>query len=569
MEAAPPVPVRALLRRFWPLARPYRRQIAAGLVFVALVPAVQAAEIWMFKVAFDQVVIPADLAALTWIVPVVLGLAAIGGAVAFGEEYAWTWAGERFLLDLRLRFFSHVQRLSLDALDRRRLGDLLSRLSGDVQAIESFVLGGLAEIVSSVARIVFFAGALALLDWRLALVTLVVLPPFALAARFFSRLAKDAAREKRRRSGSLNAVAEESLANAALVQSSNRLDHERERVRREGEGIVQAELAATRVSGAFGPVATLIELAGVLSIIALGTWAVQEGRLSVGGVIAFLAYLSQLLRPISDLGQLATTMFAASAGGERVIELLDERPSVADRPGAEAVGRARGAVELDSVTYSYPLARCPAVSDLSLRAAAGEIVAVIGPSGAGKSTVSRLLPRFADPARGAVRLDGHDLRDLTLESVRANIGYLQQETLLFDATVSENIAYGRPEASREEIEAAARAARAHEFIGSLSHGYETRVGPRGRNLSGGQRRRVEVARTLLRDTPVVVLDEPTAGLEAAEAGAVAAGLRELLRDRTAIVVTHDPELLRVADRTVALAGGQTSESGPSLARTPA
>jgi ATP-binding cassette, subfamily B, bacterial len=219
VAAAPVVPPRELVRRFWPFARPYRLAIAAGILLVALLPAVQAAEIWMFKLVVDQVIVPADLGALPWIAAIVLGLTLVGAALSFGEDYAWTWAGERFLLDLRAAFFSHLQRLSFDTLDRRRLGDLIARLGGDIQAIESFVLGGLGEAISAIARIAFFAGALFLLDWQLALYALVLAPPFYLATRYFARLARHAAREKRRRSGALSAVAEESLANTALVQS--------------------------------------------------------------------------------------------------------------------------------------------------------------------------------------------------------------------------------------------------------------------------------------------------------------------------------------------------------------
>lgn len=565
VDAAPAVRARTLIPAFWPYARPYKRQIAIGLGFLLLVPAVQAAEIWMFKLAFDQVVLPADVSPLAWLAPLVVGLALLGAIFAFGEDYAWTWAGERFLLDLRLRFFSHVQALTPDALSRRRPGDVLSRLNGDIQAIESFVLGGLAELVSSSARIVFFAGALFVLDWRLALVTVVVGPLFAVAARWFAGLAKEAAREKRRRSGALTAVAEESLANSALVQSCGRADGERERVRREGEGIVQAELAAVRVNGTFGPVSGLIELVGVLAVIALGTWAVRDGGLTVGGLVAFLAYLSQLLRPMSDLGNLATSLFAAAAGGERVMELMDEHPTVADRPGARGLARAEGRVELDHVTFAHPGTERPVLSGVDLSVRPGEVVALTGPSGGGKSTLVRLLPRFADPADGRVRLDGIDLRDMTLESVRGNVGYLQQETLLFDRTVAENIAFGRPEASRAEVEQAARSARAHDFIESLPDGYETRVGSRGGNLSGGQRRRIEVARTLLRDTPVVVLDEPTTGLDGPEATRVAESLRVLLEGRTGFVATHDPHLLAVADRIVRVRDGELSEQSEVVA----
>jgi ATP-binding cassette, subfamily B, bacterial len=552
VAAAPSVPPRELLRRFWPFARPYRLAIAAGVILVALLPAVQAAEIWMFKLVVDEVITPAELDALPWIAAAVVALTILGGVLSFGEDYAWTWAGERFLLDLRTTFFSHLQRLSFDTLDRRRLGDLLARLGGDIQAIESFVLGGLGQAISAIARIFFFSAALFILDWQLALYALLLAPPFYLVARRFARLARHASREKRRRSGALSAVAEESIANAALVQSVNGAEHERRRLLREGEGVVDAELAASRISGVFSGMVALVEVAGLLALIGFGTWAIQEERLTIGGLLAFLAYLAQLLRPISDLSHLAASLLAASAGAERVLELLDRRPLVRERPSARVLGRVSGAVALDDVSFTYPDTSEPVLRDFSLRVAPGETVAVTGPSGAGKSTLARLLVRFADPDDGSVRLDGRDLRELSLDSLRDNVTVLLQETMLFDASARENIAFSRPGATTTQIEAAARAAGAHDFIAGLPEGYDTRLGQRGRSLSGGQRRRIEIARTLLRDTPVVVLDEPTTGLDAETAGRLVEPLRALIRDRTAILITHDERLLGLVDRVVAL-----------------
>ena len=550
VEAAPGVPPRELLRRFWPFARPYRRAIFAGLALVALIPAVQAAEIWLFGVVVDEVIVPGAVAALPWIALAVLGLTLLGAALSFAEDYAWTWAGERFLLDLRATFFTHVQSLSLDSLDRRRLGDLLSRLTSDIQAIESFVLGGLGEGVSAIARIVIFAAALFLLDPLLAAITLVLALPFLLVTRRFARHARHAAREKRRRSGSLSAVAEESLANAALVQSHDRAATERGRLVREGHGVIDAELAGARISGFFGGIVALIEVAGVLAVIGLGTWAVEEGRLTIGGLLAFLAYLSQLLRPIGDLSHLAATLLAASAGAERVLELLDRRPGV--RSGELALDRPPGAIEFERVTFRYPGGETAALEDLSLRVEPGEIVGVTGPSGCGKSTLARLLLRFADPDAGTIRIGGRDLRELRLESLRGSVGILLQETMLFDASVHENIAFGLPGATRGQVQAAARAAGAHDFVAALPEGYGARIGQRGRSLSGGQRRRLEIARTLLRDTPIVVLDEPTTGLDLGAAERVMNALRTLLEGRTAIIISHDPLLLASADRVVEL-----------------
>jgi ATP-binding cassette, subfamily B, bacterial len=556
VAGAPAVPPRELIRRFWPFARPYRGAIALGIVLVTLVPAVQAAEIWMFKLVVDEVIVPGDLGPLAWIAAVVLGLTLVGAALSFAEDYAWTWAGERFLLDLRTTFFSHLQTLSFDTLDRRRLGDLIARLGGDIQAIESFILGGLGEAVSALARIAFFAGALFLLDWQLALYALALAPPFYLAARHFARLARHAAREKRRRSGALTAVAEESLANSALVQATGNGEHERRRLLREGEAVIDAELASSRVGGAFSGLVALIEVAGVLVVVAFGTWAVQDGRLTIGGLLAFLAYLTQLLRPVSDLSHLAASLLAAAAGGERVLELLDRRPLVRERPNPTILGQASGRLEVDGVSFTYPGSGEPVLRDVSLAVRPGEVVVLTGPSGCGKSTLGRLLLRFADPQAGSIRLDGHDLRDLSLQSVRDTVGALLQETLLFDASVRDNVAFARPGAGDAEIEAAARAAGAHDFVSALPDGYDTRIGQRGRRLSGGQRRRIEIARTLLRDAPVVVLDEPTSGLDQDAAVRLMNPLLELLRGRSALLITHDPLLLRRADRVLRMAGGR-------------
>jgi len=569
VASAPVVAVREIFRRFWPDARPYRKQIAIGLLFLVLVPAIEAAEIWMFKLVVDEVLVPQELGPLLYIALAYVGLTLLGGLISFGDDYLAAWVGERFLLNLRTRVFAHVQGLSLHALDRRRLGDLLSRLTSDIQAIESFILSGIGDALSALVRIVIFGGVLLYLDWRLAAASLVLAPLFYVLARWFSKLVKHAAREKRRRGGSLSAVAEESLANAALVQSLNRQDAEVARFRHQGERIVEAELASTRIKSLFSPLIDLIELLGALIVIALGTWALTRGDLTLGGLLVFLAYLTQLYGPIRDLSRLSNTIFAAAAGAERVIELLEERPSVVDRPGAGALADVRGRVELRDVTFRYPGAERDALSGVSLCVQPGETVVIVGPSGAGKSTLARLLLRFDDPLAGSVRLDGSDLRDVTLHSLREHVGLLAQETLLPDVSVREAIAYGRPGASADEIEAAARSAGAHAFVSALPDGYDTPVGQRGRRLSGGQRQRISIARALLRETPVLVLDEPTTGLDAEAKAALLGPLARLVCGRTTIVISHDPEVVAWADRVVTLEDGRVVGADPrSLVLSP-
>jgi ATP-binding cassette, subfamily B, bacterial len=545
VAAAPAVAVREAVARFWPLAKPYRRRFAAGIALAALLPLVEAAEIWLFKLVVDDVLVAETLGPLAVVVPAMVGLALFGALLSFGDEYIATWVGERFTLALRTKLLAHLQRLEPDALDRRRHGDVLARLTGDVHAIETMLLSAAGELVQAGARILFFGGALFLLSWKLALASLLVVPLFYFAARRFARLSRRAARERRRRSGSLTAVAEEALGNAALVQAANTQERELARFRRESEGKIAAELAGTRISGLFAPVIDLIELAGVVIVIVLGTWALSSGDLTLGGLLAFIAYLGQLYRPVRDVSRLGQTVFEAAAGAERVIELLDTEPRVTDRPGARSLERVYGQLELDGVTYTYPGGGHPAVEDLSLVLRPGRSLALVGASGVGKTTVAKLALRFADPDAGAVRLDGHDLRDLTLRTVRENVALLLQDAPLFDGTIRDNAAYGRPEADDEQVRAALEAV-----------GYdadpETPVGQRGRALSGGQRRRVAMARTLLQDAPVVVLDEPSAGLDADATRRLLGPLRRVMADRATLLITHDPILIEAADEVLEL-----------------
>ncbi|MGH2993548.1 MAG: ABC transporter ATP-binding protein, partial [Solirubrobacterales bacterium] len=561
VAAAREMPLGEVFRRFWPDARPYRRWIPVVLALVVLGAIIGTLEIWMFKLVVDKVLVPGDLGPLVWIALAYVGLTLAGAAVGFGDDYLGTWLAERFLLSMRMRVFSHLQRLSLDALDSRRLGDVLSRLTGDIQAIESFMLSGLIDGLSATLRIVFFAGALFVLQWDLALVALLIGPLFFIAARRFSRLVKHASREQRRRSGSLSAVAQESLANAALVQASNRQRAEQDRFRRENEGMIGAELASARIRGLFTPAIDFIELAGVMLVFVLGTLAVADGRLTLGGLLVFVAYLTQLYDPARELGSLSNRLFRALAGAERVTELLDERPRVTDSPHAVRLGRARGAVAVDAVSFAYPGAARRALDDVTLSVAPGETLALVGASGAGKSTLAKLLLRFYDPDSGAIRLDGRDLRDLELHSVRRNIAILLQEQLVLHGTVRENIAFGAEDATEEEIIAAARAAGAHEFVEELPDGYDSVLGERGRRLSGGQRQRIAIARALVSDAPVLLLDEPSTGLDAHTKRELVAPLMRLSDDRTTIVISHDLLTTRDADHVVVLDGGRVAERG--------
>src|SRR4051812_17338498 len=561
VAAAPPVPVREIFRRFWPYARPYRRWMVVGLLLIAAVPAIDTAMIWMFKLVVDEVLVPQTFGPLLWIALAYLGLTILDGIFSFLDEYVSTWIGERFLLSLRTDFFRHLQGLSLAFFERRRLGDVLSRLTGDVAAIEGFVLGGVTDAISYVLQILFFAGALFYLRWDLALASLVVTPAFWLIARHFSRLIKIASREKRRRSGSISSVAEESLSNIALVQAYNRQDSEIHRLHEQGIGSYEAEMASTRIKALYSPLVDLAQLLGVLLVLGMGTWELSRGALSLGGLLVFITFLTQLYTPIRSLGKLVNRIYSASAAAERIIEFLDETPAVVEPARPRELTRPARTVQFEAVHFAYPGSEGCAIEDVTFRMEPGQTIALVGPSGSGKSTIAKLLLRFYDPGSGQIRIDGVDLRELRVSDLRRSVSVLLQETLVFDGTVRQNIAYGRDDASEAAVVAAARAADAHDFIAELPEGYETNIGQKGRLLSGGQRQRIAIARAMIREAPILILDEPTTGLDAASTERIMEPLRRLMSGRATIVISHNLMTVRDATTIVVLDHGRIVERG--------
>ncbi|CAM5666602.1 ABC transporter ATP-binding protein [Streptomyces canarius] len=418
----------------------------------------------------------------------------------------------------------------------------------------------LYEVLAGLLAAVFL-GLLVYLRWDLTVFALVIVPLFWGVARHFSRLLKEASRERRRRSGSLSAIAEESLGNVVLVQAYNRQGREERRFERENLGRFRAAMASARIRAVYGPVVEVIEVAGGLAVLGLGTWKLAQGQLTLGGLLVFLALIGKLYGPVRGLSRHGTTFYAASASAERIIELLDQRPQVTEAPDARRTGRARGDVAFDGVWFRYPGGSSWALSDVSFHVAPGETLALVGASGAGTSTIAKLQLRFYDPDRGAVRLDGTDLRRLSLSDVRDSVAVVLQETLVFHGTVRDNIAYGRPGATDADIVEAARAADAHAFIELLPEGYDTLVGQRGRTLSGGQCQRLAIARAMIRDAPVLLLDEPTAGLDVRSGRRIMDPLRRLMAGRTTVVVSHNLLTVRDATRILVLDHGRIIEHG--------
>jgi ATP-binding cassette subfamily B protein len=561
VELAPAMEIRTVFRRFWPDARPFRGWLALSLGLSVLAPGLEAAAIWTLKIAIDDVVIPRDMSVFPEVAAAFLGLTLLAAVAAFSDEYLASWIGENFLHRLRTRVFAHLQTLSAGFFDRRRLGDTLSRLTEDVDAIENLVLVGVAEATSETFQIVIFAGVMFFLSWQLALVSLIGVPVFWLTARAFSGRIEDASREARRRRGSISAVAEDSLSNSVLIQAYGREQAEVERFSGQSLGSAAAELAAVRVEALFPSVISVLQAGGLLAIVGVGVWGLSTHHLTVGGLVAFLIYLVQLFSPIRDLGQLSGTIFNAAAGAERIIDLLDQQPTVTVPERPVPLPRARGELVLREVGFRYPGADTDAVAGISFAALPGQATALVGASGAGKTTLVRLLLRLYDPASGQISLDGHDLRDLDPHQLRANIAIVLQETLLLDGTVAENILAGRPDADHREVIAAARAADADAFIAALPSGYDTPVGHQGRLLSGGQRQRIAIARAMIRDAPILLLDEPTTSLDAEARERILGPMRALMAGRTTILISHDLLTVTDAQQILYLDGGRVTEAG--------
>jgi ATP-binding cassette, subfamily B, bacterial len=556
------ISVRDVFRRFWPYTRGSRRWIVAGGALLVLSAAGEVVAIRLFGGITDHALTAKNLhafwtPAVEWLV-----VAALTAAATFGGGYLTTLVGELFLLRLRDAVFAHVQRLSLDFFDNRRLGDLMVRLTEDIEAIEQFVASGVIQTVTSGISVVIFAGAAVYVRWDLALASFAVAPLFWVAVRDFTSRFRDAAVRERQSSGAMASVVEESLSNQALVQAYNQQRAEERRLHREGRSRLRARMAEARLSALYEPLVEVIETLCVLVVLGFGAWELTNDRITLGGLLSFAAYLAYLYPPIQRLGHVTLAVSEATVGADRIIEIMEAVPAVTDQPEALSRTAGRGRVTVDGVTFGYPGSERPAIEELSFRAEPGELVLLTGPSGSGKSTITRLLLRFYDPTAGRIRLDGVDLRDLSLTTLRETITLLQQDSTLFPGTIRDNIAYGRPDATQEQIIAAARAAEAHDFITALPEGYDTSVGQRGRLLSGGQRQRIAIARAMVRDAPVLILDEPTTGLDAPTARRVLEPLRRLMSGRTTILITHDLHLAPAADQVIVLGATPRGETGP-------
>ncbi|RXS67312.1 ABC transporter ATP-binding protein [Streptomyces sp. TM32] len=552
------------VRRFWPLTRGDRRWIVLICLCAIVAALAETVAILVFAELTDNALQKGSVSAFWGPAALWLGVAVAGGVVGYLGNSLAAWTAERFVMRLRARVFAHLQKLPPHFFQRNRRGDLVERLTGDVDAIEQLVVTGLVQAATAVFGVIFYAGAAFWLRWDMALVTFALAPLFWIATRRFTGRVKEVSRRERAADGAITSVVEEGLVNVVLTQAYNRQYDEQQRLRREARSWLRASVTSARLNELYEQIVEVLETLCVLAIIGLGAWEISAGRMTLGQLLAFAAFIGYLYPPIRDLGQLGLTVTEATAGSERLLEILDARPAVSDPDAAVVVpapSRAVGAVEACRVHFRYPGGTEEALKDFSFSAVPGELVVITGPSGAGKSTLASLLLRFYDPDAGSIRLDGIPVNRMPLDRLRRNITLLPQETLVLHDTVEENIACGRNDVTHGDVVRAARAADAEVFIAALPDGYDTVIAPGTSRLSGGQLQRVAIARAMLRDAPVLILDEPTTGLDTLATQRIVAPLRRLAAGRTTIVITHDLDLAADADRILVLDRGRLVEAG--------
>lgn len=539
--------------------RNYWWQVSLAYLCVVLSTALNAVVPWLMKEVIDRGVIGRDMGFITLVAFMVIGINLIRGVLHFGQGYLVTYFSQRVAFDLRNTFYNHVQRLSFSYHDKAQTGDLMARATGDVDAVTMFFGSGLTNIFSGTLVFITSFTVLFNMEWRLSLVCLAAFGLLAVTAANFSRIIGPPYSRVQQQYSVVSSVLQENLAGARVVKSFAREEHEIEKFRRETRELLARNIRVVRLY-AFNLPFSAVSALGITAILWFGGTQVAAGHISIGTLVAFTGYFAMLGGPASIMGSTMNVLVRTVASGERLFQILDTRSAVQEKHRPIKLPTIRGHVRFDNVHFSYDSSN-PTLRDVSFEARPGETIALLGPAGSGKSTIVSLIPRLYDVTSGAVTVDGYDVRDLELSSLRKQIGIVLQDTFLFSATIRENIAYGRPDATMEDVVAAAKAACAHDFIASFSEGYETRVGERGVTLSGGQRQRVAIARALLLNPRILILDDSTSSVDAETEHLIQQALAWLQRGRTNFVIAQRLTTVKNADLILVLDKGAIVQRG--------
>jgi len=549
--------------------RPHWLGFVPALLSVVLASFMGLIKPWPYKFLVDRVLhvgrsgieLRADDGLILLIAGAIVAIAVLAGLLGFLEDFFLSVTAQRVAFELRRSLFAQIQRLSLAFHDRQRTGDLMTRVTSDVQKVEELVtddllISGVTSVLQSIGIIV----VMLIIDWKLGLVAAASAPAIIFTSSYFRKRIRAQEIRVREKEGDIASHAQEAISSIRVVKAFGREDHETRRFEQQTGEMLEAELKVTRLEAAFSWVLNAVAAVFLGLLVAIGAYQVIGGAVTAGTLIVFIQYMRDLQSPLASLSKLSTKVSKVAIRAERIAEVLDETPAVEDRPGARRAPAFAGHVVFAGVTFAY-LPGGAVLEDIDIEIRPGQTVAVVGQTGAGKSTLASLLLRLYDPERGSVRIDGHDIRDFRLDSLVDQIAVVLQESVLFHATIRENIAYGRPHASLKEIQEAARIGYADEFVDTLPNGYETVVGERGASLSGGQRQRIAIARAVIRDAPILVLDEPTTGLDARAEDIVMKALERLMEGRSTLMIAHKLSTARRADGIYVLDRGRVVEHG--------
>ncbi len=560
------------------LVRPYRGTLCVILLAMLVQTAMSVAGPWPLKIILDNVVGTHKLA--PWLDdllrPILSGgskmqiavaaaiaavLIAVFGAVAsYIANYYTTSVGQWVANDLRLRTYHHLQQLSLSYYDSHQTGTLLSTITSDVQTIQSFASSSTLGILVDILTIIAMLFIMFWLNWDFTLIAVAVTPFMLLLVSRFKKVVKKATHEVRKEQSKIVSVVEAGLQSMRVVKAFGREDLAEEELAEVSEATVAASLKARRVKALLSPIVAITVALCTAVVLWRGSALILAGLMSAGALTVFLSYLNKFFKPVQDLATMTNTIAQAAVGVDRIRGILDADDIIPERPNAREVATLAGNIDFEHVAFAYS-AEAPVLKDVSFKIKAGQLVGLVGPTGGGKSTIVSLIPRFYDPASGVVKIDGVDVRDYKSGSMRDQIGYVLQETVLFEGTVRDNIAYGRKGVTDEQIREAAKLANADEFIARMPHGYDTMVGERGETLSGGQRQRIGIARAVIRNNPILILDEPTAALDTESERLVIDALEKLMKGRTVITIAHRLSTIRDANKIIVLKEGVVAEEG--------
>lgn len=547
---------RRLLGFLWP----YWKILLIAVVCMIIVSGANLIVPWIIKDIVDEVLAEKNIQMLYWVIAAILVIFLIRGVTTFGNRYLMGYIGQRVVTDLRKRLFAHLQRLSISYYDKRRTGEIMSNLTNDIGALQTAIVENFVSLIQEAAIFVGSFVSMVYLQWKLTVLCLVIVPMVSFIIKFFGKKLHQSGKNVQEKLADVTAMLQEVIQGVRIVRSFNRSDYEIQRFDDVNEANFKANVRTIRQSSQLTPFVEFFSAIAITVIIWYGGLSVIDGIMTSGELIAFLIYAINLANPTRRIAEAVGNIQKSLGAADRVFAILDTEPEVKNRPGAGALQVTAGRVEFDHVAFSYE-ADHPVLTDISFTAEPGQTVAIVGPSGAGKTTIANILPRFYDVTGGSVRIDGTDIRDVTIGSLRDHIGLVPQDTLLFNTTIKNNILYGRLDATDEEVWEAVRAANAEHFIRELPMGIETRVGDRGLVLSGGQRQRIAIARALLKNPAILILDEATSALDTESEKVVQEALDRLMVGRTSFVIAHRLSTIQNADQILVINGGVIAERG--------